>query len=129
MTEIEFLSWVRGTGFQIAVVIFIAGIIIRFAEILMLGRKTNLAEAERAKAELAVEAQALRDRKVDVRSSDLFREMERVNVAMREKLVQLESERQGGDERRPQGTECQSGGRHQCGAEGWCRRGGVRREG
>ena len=44
MTEIEFLNWVRGPGFQIAVVIFIAGVIIRLAEILMLGRKANLAE-------------------------------------------------------------------------------------
>lgn len=44
MTEIEFLNWVRGPGFQIAVVIFIAGVIIRLAEILMLGRKTSLAE-------------------------------------------------------------------------------------
>ena len=46
MTEIEFLSWVRGPGFQIAVIIFIAGIIIRFAEILLFGRKANLAEAK-----------------------------------------------------------------------------------
>ena len=46
MSEIEFLSWVRGTGFQIAVIIFIAGILIRFGEILLLGRKTNLAEAK-----------------------------------------------------------------------------------
>ncbi len=46
MTEIEFLNWVRGPGFQIAVIIFIAGIIIRFAEILLLGRKANLAEAK-----------------------------------------------------------------------------------
>jgi nitrate reductase gamma subunit len=44
MTEIEFLNWVRGPGFQIAIVIFIAGVIIRLAEILMLGRKANLAE-------------------------------------------------------------------------------------
>jgi len=44
MTEIEFLNWVRGPGFQIAVVIFIAGVIIRLAEILMLGRKASLAE-------------------------------------------------------------------------------------
>ncbi len=44
MNEIEFLNWVRGQGFQIAVVIFIAGIIIRFGEILLLGRKANLAE-------------------------------------------------------------------------------------
>jgi len=45
MSEIEFLDWARGPGFQIAVVIFIAGVIIRFAEILLLGRKQNLAEA------------------------------------------------------------------------------------
>jgi nitrate reductase gamma subunit len=44
MNEIEFLNWVRGQGFQIAVIIFIAGIIIRFGEILLLGRKANLAE-------------------------------------------------------------------------------------
>jgi nitrate reductase gamma subunit len=46
MSEIELLDWVRGQGFQIAVIIFIAGVIIRFAEILLLGRKTNLAEAK-----------------------------------------------------------------------------------
>ena len=44
MNEIEFLNWVRGQGFQIAVIIFIAGIIIRFGEILLLVRKANLAE-------------------------------------------------------------------------------------
>ncbi len=46
MTEIEFLSWVRGPGFQIATIIFAAGIILRVIEILMLGRKANLAEAK-----------------------------------------------------------------------------------
>lgn len=46
MSEIEFLNWVRGPGFQIAAIIFVAGVIIRFAEILLLGRKTNLAEAK-----------------------------------------------------------------------------------
>jgi nitrate reductase gamma subunit len=46
MTEIEFLSWVRGPGFQIAIIIFVAGVIIRFAEILLLGREKNLAEAK-----------------------------------------------------------------------------------
>ncbi len=46
MSEIEFLNWVRGPGFQIATVIFIAGVIIRFGEILLLGRKGNLAEAK-----------------------------------------------------------------------------------
>ena len=44
MTEIEFLAWVRGTGFQIASMVFVFGIIIRFFEILTLGRKANLAE-------------------------------------------------------------------------------------
>lgn len=46
MSEIEFLSWVRGPGFQIAVIIFTFGTIIRLAEIMMLGRKPNLAEAK-----------------------------------------------------------------------------------
>lgn len=46
MNEIEFLNWVRGTGFQIATVIFVAGVIIRIAEILLLGRKENLAEGK-----------------------------------------------------------------------------------
>jgi nitrate reductase gamma subunit len=46
MTEIEFLSWVRGPGFQYATIIFVAGVIIRVFEILMLGRKANLAEAK-----------------------------------------------------------------------------------
>jgi nitrate reductase gamma subunit len=46
MSEIEFLNWVRGPGFQIAIIIFVAGVVIRFAEILLLGRKPNLAEAK-----------------------------------------------------------------------------------
>jgi len=46
MSEIEFLNWVRGPAFEIAMIIFIAGIIIRFLEIFLLGRKTNLAEAK-----------------------------------------------------------------------------------
>ncbi len=46
MTEIEFLSWVRGPGFQIATIIFVAGVVIRILEILLLGRKANLAEAK-----------------------------------------------------------------------------------
>ena len=46
MNEIDFLNWVRGPAFQIATVIFTAGIIIRIAEILLLGRKGNLAEAK-----------------------------------------------------------------------------------
>jgi len=46
MTEIEFLSWVRGPGFQIASIIFIGGIVVRLLETLLLGRATNLAEAK-----------------------------------------------------------------------------------
>jgi nitrate reductase gamma subunit len=46
MSEIEFLNWVRGPGFQIAIIIFVAGVVIRFAEILLLGRKPDLAEAK-----------------------------------------------------------------------------------
>lgn len=46
MTEIELLSWARGPGLQIATVIFVAGVVIRIFEILMLGRKASLAEAK-----------------------------------------------------------------------------------
>ena len=48
MTEIEFLNWVRGPGFQFASIILVAGVVIRLFEILMLGRKANLAEARGA---------------------------------------------------------------------------------
>lgn len=44
MTEIELLSWARGPGMQIATAIFVAGVVIRILEILLLGRKANLAE-------------------------------------------------------------------------------------
>jgi len=56
--------------------------------------KADLAEAEQAKTKLANEVNELKGRKVDVRSSDLFQEMEKVNVTLREKLVQVEGERQ-----------------------------------
>jgi nitrate reductase gamma subunit len=46
MSETEFLMWVRGPGFQIATIIFALGIVLRLVEIVMLGRKTNLAEAK-----------------------------------------------------------------------------------
>ena len=45
MTETEFLSWVRGPAFEIATFIFVVGILVRILEILILGRKTNLAQA------------------------------------------------------------------------------------
>ena len=46
MTEIELLSWARGPGLQIATIIFVAGVVIRIFEILLLGRKANLAESK-----------------------------------------------------------------------------------
>ena len=46
MTEIEFLNWARGPGLQIATIIFVGGVVIRIMEIVLLGRKPNLAEAK-----------------------------------------------------------------------------------
>jgi nitrate reductase gamma subunit len=45
MTETELLLWVRGPALQVATVIFLLGVVVRIAEILMLGRKKDLAEA------------------------------------------------------------------------------------
>jgi hypothetical protein len=45
MTETEFLLWARGPAFQGATVIFVLGVTFRLLEILLLGRKPNLAEA------------------------------------------------------------------------------------
>ena len=45
MTETEFLLWVRGPALQVASIIFILGLAVRVLEILLLGRKTDLAEA------------------------------------------------------------------------------------
>lgn len=42
MTSVEFLAWVRGPMFEIAVAIFVIGAVIRLIEILALGRKTDL---------------------------------------------------------------------------------------
>ena len=44
MNSAEFLLWVRGTGLNIAMIIFTVGMVVRLVEILMLGRKQNLAE-------------------------------------------------------------------------------------
>lgn len=44
MNSAEFLLWVRGPGLNIAVTIFLIGMLIRLVEIFMLGRKQNLAE-------------------------------------------------------------------------------------
>jgi nitrate reductase gamma subunit len=45
MTEIELLSWLRGPGFQIAVVVFVFGLVYRIGQNLLLGRNTNFAVA------------------------------------------------------------------------------------
>jgi len=45
VSETELLIWVRGPALQIATVIFLLGVAVRLGEILMLGRKKNLAEA------------------------------------------------------------------------------------
>jgi nitrate reductase gamma subunit len=45
MTETELLMWARGPALQVATVIFLIGILVRILEILVLGRKANLAEA------------------------------------------------------------------------------------
>jgi nitrate reductase gamma subunit len=45
MTETELLMWARGPALQIATVIFLLGVLVRLLEILVLGRKANLAEA------------------------------------------------------------------------------------
>ncbi|CAK0752324.1 conserved membrane hypothetical protein [Gammaproteobacteria bacterium] len=45
MNELQFLSWVRGTGLQIAVTFFLMGMTWRLIEIYTLGRKVSLAES------------------------------------------------------------------------------------
>jgi len=45
MTDTEFLLWVRGPAFNAATFILCAGLVIRFLEIFLLGRKADLAEA------------------------------------------------------------------------------------
>jgi nitrate reductase gamma subunit len=42
MNELQFLTWVRGTGLDIAVAIFVLGVIWRLVEIYSLGRKRDL---------------------------------------------------------------------------------------
>lgn len=43
-TPNDFLLWVKGPGFDIALVIFLIGIILRLLEVLILGRKPDFAE-------------------------------------------------------------------------------------
>lgn len=47
MTAEAFLAWVRGPGMQIALAIFFLGITIRIVEMLMVGRKPDLAVARK----------------------------------------------------------------------------------
>ncbi len=42
MNELQFLTWVRGTGLNIAVVVFLLGVLWRLLEIYSLGRKKDL---------------------------------------------------------------------------------------
>lgn len=43
-TSVEFLAWVRGPAFDVALVIFILGVMVRVFEVLMLGRKQDFSE-------------------------------------------------------------------------------------
>lgn len=43
MNPQELLSWVRGTGLQLAIALFVLGMVYRLAHLYMLGRKKNLA--------------------------------------------------------------------------------------
>ncbi len=59
MTEIELLSWARGPGLQIATIVFVAGVVIRVFEILVLGRKTNLAEAKGPEMSIIIQPRSI----------------------------------------------------------------------
>jgi nitrate reductase gamma subunit len=48
MTELQFLTWVRGTGLDIAVSIFVLGVLWRLIEIYSLGRKKDLSAPRHA---------------------------------------------------------------------------------
>jgi len=50
MNELELLTWARGPGLEIAASLFVIGILVRLGEILLLGRKTDLALARRGAA-------------------------------------------------------------------------------
>jgi nitrate reductase gamma subunit len=44
MNEVAFLAWVRGIGFQIALGIFIVGMVVRWLEIFLLGKKHDYSD-------------------------------------------------------------------------------------
>ncbi|KRT55412.1 hypothetical protein [endosymbiont of Ridgeia piscesae] len=43
-TQIDFLLWVKGPGFDLALAVFVIGVVVRFLEIFLLGRKPDFAE-------------------------------------------------------------------------------------
>ncbi|MEJ2762272.1 MAG: hypothetical protein P8126_12315 [Gammaproteobacteria bacterium] len=45
MTETQLLVWLRGPALQVAIAIFVVGVAVRLLEVLVLGRKADLAEA------------------------------------------------------------------------------------
>jgi nitrate reductase gamma subunit len=45
MSDMELLNWARGPALEIAGIIFIIGMLLRVAEVLLLGRKTDLTKA------------------------------------------------------------------------------------
>ncbi len=51
MSSMDFLLWVKGPGFEIAIVIFVLGVILRLLEILMLGRRPAFHEPRASGAE------------------------------------------------------------------------------
>ncbi|MBI5041855.1 MAG: hypothetical protein HZB57_11855 [Gammaproteobacteria bacterium] len=48
MGEVEFLNWVRGSGLNIAIAVFLLGVILRLIEIYSLGRKPDLSAPRHA---------------------------------------------------------------------------------
>jgi nitrate reductase gamma subunit len=48
MTQLQFLTWVRGTGLNIALVVFVLGVLWRLVEIYGLGRKRDLSAPRHA---------------------------------------------------------------------------------
>jgi nitrate reductase gamma subunit len=49
MSELEFLTWVRGPGLAIALTIFVVGVLWRLLEVFTLGRRKDIAPARPAK--------------------------------------------------------------------------------
>jgi len=54
----------------------------------------ELSQAQQDALELASRVQDLESRKTDVRESDLFKELEQINTALREKILEVEADRQ-----------------------------------